>query len=550
MMPTTSHDGADRSAEEERWRSRSRLPAVALAVVAGVLGVLVMAEWLAGTDVLIRLGRSETETTFNTAVMAVLVAAGILVSAPWVQRACFAAAGLLALAVLAQHLTGTDLGIDELVVSHGEAAAGVEPGRPSAVTATAFALFAAAGLLMTWRQRLLAQVAASAALVMAVASVFAHVYRVRPALDSDAPELMPFVATFLVAVLGLALMFTIPGSLVQWIAFGRDTGARIQRTVAPLVLVVLPLLGGGLVVGMEQGWFDVRGAAALLVTFAVTFSVLVAAWVGLGSRRMDEERDALLLEVRRVNQELEDRVRMRSHEVNRQRTKLALLEERDRIARDLHDRVIQRIFAAGLQIGALSRSVAKLADGGDASRLPGQLDSIAGELDLAIRELRNSIFQLTSIDDHQDLDQVVHDIAARSSRILGFMPQVTVSGDVSGVRSDLAADLASTIQEGLSNVARHARASAAAVSLEGTERELVVRIADDGVGLPDPLPRSSGISNLINRARGLGGTASWEPASPTGTIFTWRVARDGQVDEFYGNDLGPAQTPPRPASGM
>jgi signal transduction histidine kinase len=401
---------------------------------------------------------------------------------------------------------------------------------------------------MTWRRRGLAQLAAAAALVMSVASVFAYLYRVRPALESDAPELMPFAATLMMAALSLALLLTIPGSILQWIAFGRDTGARIQRTVAPLVLVVLPLLGAGLVVGLEEGWFDARGAAALLVTFAVTFSVLVAFWVGQGSRHLDEERDALLLEVRRVNQELEDRVRLRSHEVNRQRTKLALLEERDRIARDLHDRVIQRIFAAGLQIGALSRTVAKLADGGDASRLPAQLDSIAGELDLAIRELRNSIFQLTSIDDHQDLEQVVRDIASRSSRILGFMPQVTVTGDVGGVRSDLAADLASAIQEGLSNVARHARASAAAVSLEGTERELVVRITDDGIGLPDPLPRSSGISNLINRARGLGGTASWEPAAPTGTVFTWRIARDGQVGEFYGNDLEP--TPPRPASSM
>jgi signal transduction histidine kinase len=548
MMPTTSHDGADRSAEEERWRTRSRLPAVTLAVLAGLVGVLVMAEWLADTDVLIRLGPSETATTFNTALMGVLLAGGIVSQVVAVSRACFAGAGLLALAVLSQHVFGVDLGIDELIVSHGTTAAGVAPGRPSVVTASAMALIAAGGLALSWGRRRTAELCAAAALVMAVASVFAHLYQVQPALDSEAPELVPFAATLVVLALSQALLFAIPGSITQWVAFGRDTGARIQRTVAPLVLIVLPLLGVGLLVGLEEEWFDARGAAALLVTFAVTFSFLLAYWVGRRSRRMDEERDALLLEVRRVNQELEDRVRLRSHEVNRQRTKLALLEERDRIARDLHDRVIQRIFAAGLQIGALSRTVAKLADGGDASRLPGQLDSIAGELDLAIRELRNSIFQLTSIDDHQDLHQVVRDIAARSSRILGFMPQITVSGDVGDVRSDLAAEIASAIQEGLSNVARHARASAAAVALEGTERELVVRITDDGVGLPDPLPRSSGISNLINRARGLGGTATWEPALPNGTVFTWRVARDGQVGEFYGNDLGP--DPSKPASGM
>src|SRR5688572_20355034 len=100
MMPTTSHDGADRSAEEERWRTRSRLPAVTLAVLAGLVGVLVMAEWLADTDVLIRLGPSETATTFNTALMGVLLAGGIVSQVVAVSRACFAGAGLLALAVL------------------------------------------------------------------------------------------------------------------------------------------------------------------------------------------------------------------------------------------------------------------------------------------------------------------------------------------------------------------------------------------------------------------------------------------------------------------
>ena len=289
--------------------------------------------------------------------------------------------------------------------------------------------------------------------------------------------------------------------------------------------------------GLENGWLDPGAATALVVTSGLGLALVLCAWIGLQSRRVEEERAGLLRENQRVNAELEDRVRLRSHEVNRQRTKLALLEERDRIARDLHDRVIQRIFAAGLQIGALSRTVSKVAEGADASRLPGQLDVIAGELDLAIRELRNSIFQLTSIDDHQDLEQVVHDIATRSSRILGFMPRLGVAGELGGVRSDLAADLASAIQEGLSNVARHARASAAQVSLEGTAQEFIVRITDDGIGLPDPLPRSSGISNLMNRARGLGGSATWEPNPSGGTIFTWRVSRDGRAGEFYGNDV-------------
>jgi signal transduction histidine kinase len=63
------------------------------------------------------------------------------------------------------------------------------------------------------------------------------------------------------------------------------------------------------------------------------------------------------------------------------------------------------------------------------------------------------------------------------------------------------------------------------VSLVGTDHDLTVEVADDGVGLPDPLPRSSGISNLMNRARNLGGTATWTANQPTGTVMTWRVPR-------------------------
>ena len=95
--------------------------------------------------------------------------------------------------------------------------------------------------------------------------------------------------------------------------------------------------------------------------------------------------------------------------------------------------------------------------------------------------------------------------------------------------------MASVIQEALSNIARHARASSAEVALHATQNQVPVRITDDGIGLPDPLPRSSGISNLMNRARDpVGGTANWTGNEPRGTVFTWQVPRDGvplAVDE-------------------
>ncbi len=544
-MPTTTDDGhapADRVAEEARWARRSRLPATVLAVVAAVVSVLALVELAAGVSVLVDLGPTWAPTTALTPLMGLSTAAALLLARAAGSAArpgpaiCFGLTGLLAVVALLEHASGTVLLADLLAVEESSAGVGVDE-RTSLVVVVSFVLLSLGGGALVLGRRSAAQVAGFLALTVGVASAAAYVFGAEPVAGSRAPEMMTVVGTVLVVTLAQSLLYTIPGSLAQWSSYGRDSGARLQRSVPIIALVVIPLIGAAMLSGLENGWLDPRAATALVVTCGLGLALVLSAWIGLQSRRVEEERDELLRENQRVNAELEDRVRLRSHEVNRQRTKLALLEERDRIARDLHDRVIQRIFAAGLQIGALSRTVSKVAEGADASRLPGQLDVIAGELDLAIRELRNSIFQLTSIDDHQDLEQVVHDIATRSSRILGFMPRITVAGELGGVRSDLAADLASAIQEGLSNVARHARASAAQVSLEGAPREFIVRITDDGIGLPDPLPRSSGISNLMNRARGLGGTATWEPNPSGGTVFTWRVARDGQADEYYGNDV-------------
>jgi signal transduction histidine kinase len=100
-----------------------------------------------------------------------------------------------------------------------------------------------------------------------------------------------------------------------------------------------------------------------------------------------------------------------------------------------------------------------------------------------------------------------------------------VSGSTEDLAPDLVAQLASVIQEGLSNIARHAYASGAEVAVTAEDTEIALRITDDGVGLPDPLPRSSGINNLMNRARTLGGAASWTANEPTGTVLEWRVPK-------------------------
>jgi signal transduction histidine kinase len=338
---------------------------------------------------------------------------------------------------------------------------------------------------------------------------------------------MSMLTAVVLVALAFATWLAVPGGVVQWISFGTDTGAALQRMLVPVGVVLLPFAGWLEVQGLHRGWYSATFGAALLMSFAGIVVCAVGYRVAGTALSADRERDTLLDELHRVNAQLEDRVRTRSHQLNRQRTKLALFEERDRIARDLHDRVIQRVFAAGLQVAALGRTTRKeaLARGVD-PMIADSLDLVATELDLAIRELRNSIFELTSVADHDNVEQVVHDIAARAARILGFMPRVEVGGATAGVRPDLVAQLASVVQEALSNIARHAAASTAEVMLVVDDRDLELRITDDGVGVPDPLPRSSGITNIQNRARALGGTAAWMSAQPRGTVMVWRVPRD------------------------
>jgi signal transduction histidine kinase len=377
-------------------------------------------------------------------------------------------------------------------------------------------------------RRRLAQWLVALPLLIAMVAIYGYLYGINSLYAMGPYQTMPVLTATALVVLSLATWLAIPNGVMQWISFGDDTGAASQRMLVPVAVVLLPFAGWLHLWAERRGWVDAPLATALLMCLVGVVVTVAGYRVGRTTLRMDSERETLLDELHRVNAGLEDRVRGKAHQLNRQKTKLALFEERDRIARDLHDRVIQRIFAAGLQVASISRMAGKeaKAHGSDDSPVAANLDNVARELDLAIRELRNSIFELTSIDDHDNIEQVVRDIASRASRILGFMPRVEVVGAVVGLHPDLVAQLASVIQEGLSNVARHAHANAVEVSVEATEDYLQVRINDDGIGLPDPLPRSSGINNLLNRARNFGGTATWGNRLPSGTSLVWRVPRD------------------------
>ena len=202
----------------------------------------------------------------------------------------------------------------------------------------------------------------------------------------------------------------------------------------------------------------------------------------------------------------------------RAQQEVAVLEDRQRIARDLHDRVIQRLFAAGLGIEAVR---GRLEDPVVSERL----QQLVGDLDSTISELRSSIFALNTTSSTTSLRAKVIDVCSDERHALGFDPAVRFSGPVDTIDDALGEHLLAVLREALSNVARHAHATAAHVSIDARDG-LVLHVEDDGVGIPaggGSRPGGRGTGNMAARADKLGGTLVIEPVTPHGTSLTWRV---------------------------
>ena len=202
-------------------------------------------------------------------------------------------------------------------------------------------------------------------------------------------------------------------------------------------------------------------------------------------------------------------------DARRDQQRMLLLEDRARIARDLHDHVIQQLFAAGMGIQGIA---AGLDD-----RRAEQLEGVVTRVDEAIRQIRSSIFQLTPQRFSGELRTAVMDVVAEVAPVLGFSPEVDFNGPVDILsESDLTADVAAVVREGLTNVARHAGASRARVTVTGTTDRMTVTVIDNGVGLGDT-GRRSGLDNIRMRAEQRSGGLVVEDAAP-GTRLTWSAS--------------------------
>jgi len=201
---------------------------------------------------------------------------------------------------------------------------------------------------------------------------------------------------------------------------------------------------------------------------------------------------------------------------------LAVLGDRDRIARDLHDLVIQRLFATGMALeGALRSMPPAVAE---------RVQRAVEDLDATIKEIRTSIFALQSPAPTagEGLRQAILQAATGAKDSLGFPPKVSLDGPVDTmVPPRVGEQMLAVLREALSNVARHAQATDVTVRVSATPDAVSLVVVDDGVGLPTE-GRRSGLDNLARRARDLGGTFDARPADPpgTGTVVEWRVPLD------------------------
>ncbi|MBO1750737.1 GAF domain-containing protein [Actinotalea sp. BY-33] len=226
----------------------------------------------------------------------------------------------------------------------------------------------------------------------------------------------------------------------------------------------------------------------------------------------------------------------------------ALLDERERIARDLHDLAIQQLFATGMQLETVRRRAAR---GVDPSELTGIVEDALDNVDATVRQIRSIVHALRDPDADAPLAERLRREASLARTGLGFAPSLVISvdgrvldstasldGDAGTiddrVGEDMSDDVVAVVREGLANAARHARALSVSicVTLQGDAPlgRITVEVEDDGTGLPDDRERRSGTDNLAARARRHGGSFALGAASSgRGALLTWQAPVKGRA---------------------
>ncbi|MBC7271513.1 MAG: histidine kinase, partial [Streptomyces sp.] len=197
---------------------------------------------------------------------------------------------------------------------------------------------------------------------------------------------------------------------------------------------------------------------------------------------------------------------------------IAVLKDRDRIARDLHDLAIQRLFATGMTLQSAGRFIEHTEA---AQRVVRAVD----DLDETIKIIRSTIFGLRARDGAAGpgLRSRVVRVVGEAAPVLGFAPSLRMEGLVdTHVGRETADHVVAVLSEALTNIARHAHADRADVALETDGREVRLTVSDNGVGIPAE-GRRSGLRNMAERAQQLGGDLELSSPPGGGTTLVWRA---------------------------
>ena len=199
------------------------------------------------------------------------------------------------------------------------------------------------------------------------------------------------------------------------------------------------------------------------------------------------------------------------------RRRLELSRDRARIARDLHDHVIQRLFGAGLSLQAISATV----DPATSAEIETQVDAV----DAAIKDIRTVIFALGSGDRERSRhprDRILN-VVSEMSTGMPLTPRITFEGPLDSlVSAPLADDLTAVLRECLTNITKHADAETVEVDVSIDSGTVTLTVEDDGRGIPPSVPLS-GLANMTERAQLRGGTCTIEPRRGGGTRVAWSV---------------------------
>lgn len=197
------------------------------------------------------------------------------------------------------------------------------------------------------------------------------------------------------------------------------------------------------------------------------------------------------------------------------RQRVAIYEERERIARDLHDVTVQRLYAAGMQLDRLSRQISR--------RHAAKLTDAVDQLDETINEIRATVGRLRSADPTPaaaDLYESIRAEAATAGELLGFPPVLDLTGDPTNIPTAVADHARAALREALTNVVRHAGATEVQIRVTRDNGWLCLSVQDNGCGIPADVTRR-GLRNIADRATAVSGHCEVESTPDTGTRVTW-----------------------------